>query len=90
MIKGVNRKVIEVNQPDSLYFERAVLYLRPEVTDAGLQAAAAESEQVLSGLPGRSRNEKKFWTAFLLGMLVSGSLFGLMLWIFPMKIFLNP
>ena len=31
MIKGVNKKVIEINRPDSAYFERAVLYLKPDV-----------------------------------------------------------
>ena len=33
MIKGVNKKVIEINHPDSAYFERAVLYLKPDVKD---------------------------------------------------------
>ena len=27
MIKGVNKKVLEINNPQSLYFEKAVLYL---------------------------------------------------------------
>lgn len=32
MVKGVQKKIIEVNHPDSLYFERAVFYLKPGVT----------------------------------------------------------
>lgn len=31
MVKGVNKKIIEVNNPDSIYFEKAVFYLKPEV-----------------------------------------------------------
>ncbi len=87
MLKGVNKTVIEVSQPDSLYFERAVLYLRPEVTEAGLQAAAAESEHVLSALPGRFRRQKRAAGAFLLGMLVSGGICGVLLLSGLLKIF---
>ena len=32
MIKGVNKRIVEVKDPDSLYFERAVFYLRPNVS----------------------------------------------------------
>lgn len=28
MLKGVNRKIIEVRDPDSRYFERAILFVR--------------------------------------------------------------
>ena len=43
MIKGVNKNVIEINRPDSAYFERAVLYLKPDVKDVPLQAAQMET-----------------------------------------------
>ena len=33
MIKGVNKQIIEVNDPESKYFEKAVLYIRPEYAD---------------------------------------------------------
>ena len=32
MIKGVNKAVIEISGRDSLYFEKAVFYLRPGVS----------------------------------------------------------
>ncbi len=31
MIKGVNKKIIEVNNPDSQYFDKVVLYIKPSV-----------------------------------------------------------
>ena len=31
MVKGVNRQVIEINNTDSVYFEKAVFYLKPGV-----------------------------------------------------------
>lgn len=69
MIKGVNRKVIEINRPDSAYFERAVLYLRPEVTDAELLAAQTETLERLA-VP---RHRHTAWAAFLLGAAVSAA-----------------
>ena len=33
MIKGVNKKIIEVKNPDSIYFEKAVFYLRPHILE---------------------------------------------------------
>lgn len=76
MIKGVNRKVIEVRRPDSLYFERAVLYLRPEVSESGMLAASAEGEAFLSAMPGSMGRSGKNLGAFLLGMLSAGILIG--------------
>ena len=32
MVKGVHKKVIEVHQPDSAYFEKAIFYIRPEMS----------------------------------------------------------
>ena len=32
MVKGVHKKILEINHPDSLYFERAVFYLTPGIT----------------------------------------------------------
>ncbi|MFR0950551.1 MAG: hypothetical protein ACLSFT_08500 [Ruminococcus callidus] len=58
MVKGVQKKIIEVNRPDSLYFERAVFYLKPGVTscpssfmdaDALLREANERAENVGSG-----------------------------------------
>lgn len=48
MVKGIHKKIIEINHPDSAYFEKAIFYLRPGITQlpAGLaQAAAAEHLQ---------------------------------------------
>lgn len=44
MIKGVQRQVIEVSRPESRYFERALLVIRPDCTadDALLRAEAQQ------------------------------------------------
>lgn len=74
MIKGVNRKVIEINHPESAYFERAVLYLRPDVNEAPLHAAQLETEAFLGSTPRKQKQHHtlRSWVWFVLGMAVSG------------------
>ncbi|MDE5583778.1 MAG: hypothetical protein K2J08_08735 [Ruminococcus sp.] len=50
MIKGVNRKIVEINHPDSIYFERAVFYLRPEVRELPNEISRAEAERYIRGI----------------------------------------
>ncbi|MCR5718684.1 MAG: hypothetical protein K6F80_06605 [Oscillospiraceae bacterium] len=72
MLKGVNHKVIEVRQPDSLYFERAVFYLRPEVDDLP-PSALSETEHFLhTRRPYRFRTGGLFW--FALGAVSAGGI----------------
>jgi hypothetical protein len=77
MIKGVNKKVIEINRPDSAYFERAVLYLKPDIKEVPLQAAQMET---LDYFPAGQKRKKSIsgWLLFLLGMLAGGG----SLWIY--------
>ncbi len=72
MIKGVNKKVIEINRPDSAYFERAVLYLKPDIKEVPLQAAQMET---LDYFPANQKQKKSppAWLIFLLGMTAGGS-----------------
>ena len=44
MLKGVNRQVVEIPQPESDYFEKVILFVKPEycgVGEAGLRERAA-------------------------------------------------
>ena len=50
MIKGVNKKIIEINNPENLYFEKAVFYLKPEVLELPQQVAEDEIERYISKL----------------------------------------
>ena len=43
MVKGVHKKILEISHPDSLYFERAVFYLMPGITQLPPQVSQAES-----------------------------------------------
>ena len=70
MIKGVNKKVIEINHPDSAYFERAVLYLKPDVKDLPPHAAQMETLDYFSPASQKKKSPHG-WIFFLLGMAVS-------------------
>ena len=73
MIKGVNHRVIEVSRPESAYFERAVLFLRPELSESSLQTAELAAEHFLGeSIPKRRRFRLQGWGWFMLGCAVSG------------------
>ena len=56
MVKGVHKKVIEVHQPDSAYFEKAIFYLRPGITQLPPELAQAAAREYLQELkPDRCR-----------------------------------
>lgn len=50
MIKGVNKRIIEINNPDSIYFEKAVFYLRPCVREFPDAVAKNEADRYISHL----------------------------------------
>ncbi|WP_294411904.1 hypothetical protein [uncultured Ruminococcus sp.] len=65
MVKGVNKNIIEINNPDSIYFEKAVLYVRPNVTVFPEAVRRKETERLLNRLlpdkkTGKGRRIKRF------------------------------
>ena len=49
MLKGVNRQVIEITQPENKYFERILLFVRPEYSDMSEARLARHAQQALPG-----------------------------------------
>lgn len=71
MVKGVNKKIIEINNPDSLYFEKAVLYVKPNVTVFPEVLKRKETERLLNRLlpdtrTGKNRHIRKYIISSLL------------------------
>ncbi|MBQ8515022.1 MAG: hypothetical protein IJ496_06470 [Ruminococcus sp.] len=50
MVKGVHKKIIEVRNPGSEYFEKAVFYLKPGVSHLPPQIAEAAAQMLLEEL----------------------------------------
>lgn len=71
MIKGVNKKIIEINNPESIYFEKAVFYLRPEVMELPQQIAEDEIERYISrlGILGQRKKQKNYFPLILLALI---------------------
>jgi len=71
MVKGVNKNIIEINNPDSLYFEKAVLYVKPNVTVFPEVLKRKEIERLLNRLlpdtrTGKNRRIRKYIISSLL------------------------
>ncbi|MDR1674648.1 MAG: hypothetical protein LBR54_04275 [Oscillospiraceae bacterium] len=50
MLKGVNKKIVEINNPDSLYFEKAVLYVRPDIAGTSTKLISQQADSYLKTL----------------------------------------
>lgn len=47
MVRGVNRQIIEVNQTGSRYFERALLFVKPEYSELSRDKLENEADRFL-------------------------------------------
>lgn len=67
MLKGVNKRIVEINDPDSLYFERAVFYLRPNVSIIPDMIPHDEAERLYSRIaPYNKKRSRKLGTGKIL------------------------
>lgn len=61
MIKGVNKKIIEINNPQSIYFEKAVFYLKPNVSKLPENVANCEIEKYINMIDLKSGFKTNQW-----------------------------
>lgn len=61
MIKGVNKKVVEINNPRSIYFERAVFYLKPNMSLMPEKLIKREAEELVRELVPKGRKKAVLW-----------------------------
>ncbi len=54
MIKGVNKKVLEINNPQSVYFEKAVLYLKPNMNCVPEKLLKREADELIHSMSPKS------------------------------------
>ena len=50
MIRGVNRQIIEISNTGNQYFERALLFVKPEYTETEDERLRAEADRLIAGL----------------------------------------
>ena len=66
MIKGVNKKVVEINNPRSIYFERAVFYLKPNMSLMPEKLVSREAEEFLREITPERRKKAALWKVMAL------------------------
>ena len=56
-MRGVNKLVVEINNPESEYFEKAILFLRADKIDAPQSEIGENADRLLSAVVnGRKQN----------------------------------
>ncbi|MCH5198051.1 MAG: hypothetical protein J1E34_04005 [Oscillospiraceae bacterium] len=60
MLKGVNRMVLEVNQPENKYFEKMIFFVRPEFSGLSDSKLREQAKHALSTAqrPVKSKRER--------------------------------
>ena len=66
-MRGVNKLVVEINNPEREYFEKAILFLRADKIDAPQSEIGENADRLLSAVVnGRKRN----WSAAIIMALI--------------------
>lgn len=86
MVKGVNKKIVEIKDTGNIYFEKAILYVRPQMTDTPQKHLLKEAKFYLrKTYPSERRNSlysiKKFLIiAAILTVITAVIIFTILLW----------
>ena len=73
MIKGVNKQVVDVTEPDSAYFERVLFFVKPEFSGLGESALRHKADQLLHDTAGEGvARPKRQWRPRLRAAAVAG------------------
>ncbi len=59
MIKGINHQVIEITETNNMYYERALLVVRPEYTQVQREILEKEAKKLLGEVNRPSIMKKK-------------------------------
>ena len=81
MLKGINRQMIEVHQPDNPYFERALLVVRAEAGEREWQFLQSEAAATVrqAGTYSGLRRARLRYRLTCMGWAILGGVLGLML-----------
>ncbi len=72
-MRGVNKLVVEINNPESEYFEKAILFLRADKIDAPQSEISENADRLLSAVVNsRKRNWGVTFIMVLIGVIGVG------------------
>lgn len=75
MMKGVNKQIVEINRTDSDFFEKAVLYIKPDKINLPKQEISHEAEEYLNSLGFRKKESKLPWVISITGIIIAVATF---------------
>ena len=81
MLKGVNRQVLEISQPESPYFEKILLFVKPEFSGLPAARLSRQAKRAASGCASPPQKKERRdharlakWLRLLLPALVGAGL----------------
>lgn len=89
MIKGINRQIIEITETGSIYYERALLVVRPEYAKAQQNVLEREAKRLVKGMKAPSSIKKSRAVIFWLVRLGFTALISCVLTVIVLKAFLS-
>lgn len=63
LLKGVNKRVIEINNPDGEYFERAILFVKPEKNETPPEKLSQLAKSYVDNVDEKSTKRRWFVAA---------------------------
>lgn len=68
MIKGINRRIVEITSTEHEYFEKAVLYVRPDKSNLPTEKITEEAREYIGRIVPVKRNVLSTGNKLLIGM----------------------
>ena len=59
MVKGVNRQVLEISQPENPYFERILLFVKPEFSGLTAQRLSLQAKDAVAAAQRPVQKQKR-------------------------------
>ncbi|MGN0621438.1 MAG: hypothetical protein ACI4I9_06185 [Porcipelethomonas sp.] len=76
MIKGVNKKVLEINNPQSIYFEKAVFFLKPNMKNVPEKLMQREAHNFICSMSPKSSKYTSFMRVLMISVLSASAAAG--------------
>lgn len=70
MVKGITKRIIEINNTDNVYFEKIILFVRPAKSTYPIKFLNEQAKEYAKDLSGKKRTPKKKFSKVLFFVLL--------------------
>ncbi len=71
MLKGINRRIIEINRTNNDYFEKAILFVKNEKSDCNQQTITKQANIFLNELAVKNKRNSKMLYKIILSSFIT-------------------